>query len=51
MANAINTPSGFGGLTRFSEEYSSYINLKPTQVILFVVLIILFRIALPLIFS
>ena len=41
--NQINMPSGFGGLTRFNEEYSSYFNLKPTHVILFVVLIVAFR--------
>jgi len=51
MANTgINIPSGFGGLMRFGEEYSSRFNLKPTHVILFVILIVLFRIALPLIF-
>ncbi|MBT4257664.1 preprotein translocase subunit Sec61beta [archaeon] len=42
--NKINMPAGFGGLTRFSEEYSSFINLKPTHVIIFVALIIAFRI-------
>ncbi len=45
MANQnINMPAGFGGLMRFSEEYDSFINLKPTHVILFVVLIVAFRI-------
>jgi preprotein translocase subunit Sec61beta len=44
--NKINMPAGFGGLTRFSEEYASKINLKPTHVIVFVVLIIIFRISL-----
>ena len=42
--NKINMPAGFGGLTRFSEEYDSFINLKPTHVIIFVALIIVFRI-------
>ena len=42
-SNSINVPSGFGGLMRYQEEYSSYFNLKPTYVILFVVLIIVFR--------
>jgi len=37
-------PSGFGGLTRYDEEYRSYINLKPTHIILFIVLIVAFRI-------
>jgi len=44
--NQINMPSGFGGLRRYQEEYSSCFNLKPTHVILFVILIVLFRVAL-----
>ena len=48
--NQINLPGGFGGLTRFSEEYKSYINLKPTHVIALIVLVLLFRIAMPIIF-
>ena len=42
--NKINLPSGFGGLTRFSEEYSSKFTLKPVHVIGLVVLIIAFRV-------
>jgi len=42
--NPINIPSGFGGLMRFKEEYSSRFNLKPTHVIGFIILIIIFRI-------
>jgi preprotein translocase subunit Sec61beta len=49
--NRINLPGGFGGLMRYSEEYSSYINLKPSYVVLFVILIIAFRIAMPFIFK
>jgi preprotein translocase subunit Sec61beta len=48
--NKINLPGGFGGLMRYSEEYSSYINLKPTHVVLFVILIVAFRIVMPYIF-
>jgi preprotein translocase subunit Sec61beta len=44
---SVNLPAGFGGLTRFKEEYESKFNLRPELVILFVILIILFRIALP----
>ena len=44
--NSINMPSGFGGLTRFSEEYKSKFNLKPTHVIAFIILILIFRIGL-----
>jgi len=42
--NRISMPSGFGGLMRFDQEYESKINLTPTHVIAFVILIIAFRI-------
>jgi len=48
--NKINMPSGFGGLMRYSEEYTSKFNLKPTHVVVFIILIVGFRIALPFIF-
>jgi preprotein translocase subunit Sec61beta len=48
--NQINMPSGFGGLMRYNEEYASYINLKPTHVILFVILIVAFRFLLGVIY-
>jgi preprotein translocase subunit Sec61beta len=44
--NKVNLPAGFGGLTRFKEEYASKFNLKPTHVIAFVILIVVFRICL-----
>jgi preprotein translocase subunit Sec61beta len=44
--NSVNMPSGFGGLMRFKEEYSSIFNLKPIHVIAFIILIIVFRILL-----
>jgi len=47
--NRIHLPGGFGGLMRYNEEYASYFNLRPAHVIGFVVLIIAFRIVLPLI--
>jgi len=51
MANKnVNMPSGFGGLTRYTEEYSSYFNLKPTHIILFVILILAFRFLLGVIY-
>jgi len=46
----VNIPSGFGGLMRFKEEYESIFNLKPIHVVIFIVLIVIFRISLPLIF-
>ncbi len=48
--NKIQLPGGFGGLMRFEEEYSSKINLKPTHVIAFVILIIAFRVFLGVFF-
>lgn len=46
MPNNVNVPSGFGGLMRFKEEYSSMFNLKPIHIIIFIILIIAFRIGL-----
>lgn len=47
MANTgINLPAGFGGLTSFREEYDSKFKLKPSHIILFVVLIVAFRVVL-----
>lgn len=43
---SINMPSGFGGLMRYNEEYTSRINLKPTHILIFVALIVAFRFAL-----
>ena len=48
--NRINLPGGFGGLMRFNEEYESMFNLKPTHVIVFIVLIVVFRIGLEIIY-
>ena len=42
--NSVNLPGGFGGLTSFKEEYASRFNLKPTHVIAFIILIVVFRI-------
>ena len=51
MANTgVNLPGGFGGLMRFKEEYASMFNLKPTHVILFIILIIIFRVSLGIIY-
>lgn len=46
MADGLNLPSGTGGLVKFKEEYQSKFNLKPTHVIAFVILILVFRIVL-----
>lgn len=44
--SGVNVPSGMGGLTRFKEEYQSKFNLKPAHVVVFVILIVAFRVAL-----
>ena len=44
--SGVNVPSGFGGLVKFKEEYESKFNLKPVHIVLFVILIVVFRIAL-----
>jgi len=46
----VSLPGGFGGLMRFNEEYPSIFSLKPMHVILFVILIIIFRISLGIFF-
>ena len=47
----VSLPGAFGGLTRFSEEYESKFGLKPTHIILFIILIIGFRIVLSMVYS
>jgi preprotein translocase subunit Sec61beta len=44
--NKISMPGVFGGLIRYDEEVGSKFKLSPTQVIMFIVLIILFVISL-----
>jgi len=48
--NKLSMPGGFGGLMRFSEEYDSKFNLKPTHVIGFVIFIVAFRFILDFIY-
>jgi len=43
---SVNLPSGYGGLVRFKEEYSSLINLKPTYVIFFLIFLVALRVGL-----
>ena len=40
--SGINMPSSFGGLMRYNEEYKSILKIKPSQVVLFILLIIIF---------
>ncbi len=48
--NKISMPAGFGGLMRFDEEYASKFNLKPTHVIVFIILVVAFRVVLGMFF-
>ena len=48
--NRINMPSGFGGLMRYQDEYSSKFYLKPMHILLFIAIIIGLRIILPMVF-
>ncbi len=51
MANsALSLPTSGGGLMRYSEEYKSKFILKPTHIIIFVVLIVAFVTALKLLY-
>jgi len=51
MANqGINMPSTGGGLIRYNEEYKSKFMLKPSQVVLFIILIIVFVLILKIFF-
>ncbi len=39
-SNKINVPGGFGGLVRYNEEYPSRLKLKPAQVIVAIIIVI-----------
>jgi preprotein translocase subunit Sec61beta len=49
--NQMHLPGGFGGLTRFNEEYESKLRFTPAHVIIAIILVIIFwfslRIFLP----
>ena len=44
--NKISMPGGFGGLVRFDEEYKSRFMMSPMYILAFILLIILFVVAL-----
>ncbi|MBS3074375.1 preprotein translocase subunit Sec61beta [Candidatus Pacearchaeota archaeon] len=48
--NIISTPSGFGGLMRYNEEYPSKFKLSPIAVVSLIIAVILFVIALNIFF-
>jgi len=39
-SQGMQMPSSFGGLMRYNEEYKSSIMLKPTHVVLLIILIV-----------
>jgi len=47
----VNVPAGFGGLLRYNEEYDSKIKLKPSHVIAFVILIVIFVLVMKIFFK
>ncbi len=49
MSDKISLP-GFGGLTRYDEEFESRFMLSPNQIVGFVIAVILFVLALKLLF-
>ncbi len=49
--SGMQMPSSYGGLMRYSEEYKSKIMLKPSYVIIFIILIVSFVAILKLFFS
>ncbi|MFQ5474785.1 MAG: preprotein translocase subunit Sec61beta [Candidatus Nanoarchaeia archaeon] len=46
--NKISMPSGIGGLTRYFDEYQSNVRIKPGQVVIICVVIILIMVFLHL---
>jgi len=46
--NKISLPGAFGGLMRYDEEYESKIKISPLHVMAFIIVIVLFVIALKL---
>jgi len=42
--NQIRMPSGMGGITRYFDEYTSKIQIKPAYVIVLIAAVILFEI-------
>ena len=50
MADKISMPGVFGGLMRYDDEYTSKFMIKPSHVIGFVVLIMLFVLGLKIFF-
>jgi preprotein translocase subunit Sec61beta len=51
MANqGLSLPSSGGGLMRYNEEYKSKFMLKPSHVVLFIIIIVVFVLGLKLLY-
>jgi preprotein translocase subunit Sec61beta len=48
--NKVHMPGVFGGLMRYDEEYGSRFMVTPTQVVIFLAAILVFVLALKLLF-
>jgi len=46
----IHMPGSFGGLTRYNEEYKSRFTISPEQVVVFLIMVLLFVLAMKLLF-
>jgi len=51
MAESINMPAGFGGLTRFKEEYNSKFKFGPGVVVGMIIAVIVFVIGLQIFYG
>lgn len=45
-SQGIHMPTSYGGLMRYNEEYKSPFMLSPTQIVIFIILIVVFVAAL-----
>lgn len=44
----LHMPGSFGGLTRYNEEYKSRFTISPEQVVIFLILVLIFVLAMKL---
>lgn len=51
MANETTMPSGFGGLTRFKEEYNSKFKFGPGAVVGMIIVVIIFVVGLRMFYA
>jgi len=51
MAENVNMPAGFGGLTRFKEEYNSKFKFGPGVVVGMIIAVIVFVIGLQIFYG